>query len=180
MKVVIITGLMASGKTTIADQLAEELARSGKKTMFYDLDEFCEAFNPDYKWRNDEEKEIDLSGARKLLADVTNTTLEHQIDVITVGPFLYKDEIETYVKHINQNAKIYLYQLTMPIELRFQRNKARKWPSKEEDMQAEEDNLINSKVDYSLKVENIDDIPTVVKKLITRINNSQGEIKLPL
>lgn len=178
MKLVIITGLMASGKTTIADQLAEELSRSGKKTMFYDLDEFCEAFNPDYKWENDEDKERDLSEARKLLANVTNVTLKHEIDVITVGPFLYKQEIEDYVNNIYKDAEVYLYQLTMPIDLRFQRNKARKWPSKEEDMQLEEDNLSESKVDYSLKVENIEDVPTVVNKLIHLIEHSEGRLNL--
>ncbi len=171
---------MASGKTTVGDQLAEELTRSGKKTMFYDFDEFCEAFNPDYKWENDEDKEKDLLGARKLLANVTNVTLEQNIDVVVVGTFLYKDELEKYLNNINKEVDVFLYQLVMPIELRFKRNKARRWPSKEEDMQAEEANLINSEVNYSLKVENTDDIPTVVDKLTNLINNSQGKIQLPL
>jgi len=99
--VIVITGPIASGKSTVALQLARELERTGSRTAVIDLDIVHDRLDvkgsaSDATW----------SLARRAAATQTNTFLEKGVTVVIAeGSFNGPVDRAAFVEHLQANAE---------------------------------------------------------------------------
>lgn len=122
MKVILLNGPIASGKTTLGKHLTQKLKSLGNKVVFYDLDDEVERINGNHIFDSDEKKNDVWLQARKNYALKTNEHLSKDELVVMVGPFFQKDEIGGYVSHIVPDVPILLFTLNTPLDLRIKRD----------------------------------------------------------
>ena len=142
MKLIILNGAVAAGKTTLGKGLTKRLNESGQKSIFYDLDDEVERINGNHVFKNDDHMNKVWLEARRNYSLKTNEHLKNNETVIMVGPFYQKAEIDGFMKYISEKPAVLLFTLNSPLETRLQRNKDRRWSNPEEDLKVQ-----NSKIE---------------------------------
>lgn len=125
MRVIILSGPIASGKTTIGKLLADAFTREGAPTIFLDLDSEVEKLSPGFDWEQEDLKLHDLALARKIIAERTNSAVNLHHDVVVVGPFFTQDDMRNYTRYLSKGFEIYYFQLSAPLDVRHHRNVSR-------------------------------------------------------
>jgi thymidylate kinase len=122
MKLILIDGGPASGKNTLGIILVDDFNSRGDKSTLLDLDDYVEEFCPKWIWGDNKQKEKDLQNARANFIKDINKYLQENYIVIAIGErFLTKDNVMGYTSKLAPKCPIYLYHLSVPIELRKQR-----------------------------------------------------------
>ena len=115
---IIIDGPIGSGKSTVANLLHEKM----KRTAIIRLDRIKHLLS-DYN---------DSSEILQLAADVgeamTKEYIKNNINVIVEKAFTREEFLKSFIKKIEKNSKVYIYQLHAPINLRKERVKNRSIP----------------------------------------------------
>ncbi len=96
---IVIVGLIASGKSTVADALGRRFRSSGREVAVLDLDDLVETLGGF----------VGLPGERFLRSQLVFATLvgawlEQGFDVIAHGPFFQTEEIEALVHAVPENV----------------------------------------------------------------------------
>lgn len=125
MRVIIISGAIASGKTTVGKLLADAYTKQGVPTVFLDLDSEVEKLSPGFDWEQNDLKLHDLALARKIIAERTNSAVNLHHDVVVAGPFFTREDIHNYTRYLAHGFEIYFYQLSASLEERHKRNLSR-------------------------------------------------------
>jgi cytidylate kinase len=125
MRVILINGPIASGKSTIGRHLAMEMKERGIRAVFYDLDEEMMDVNASFKWHNKNEKLHDWIKVRHRVALKTTANLERRMNTIISGPFFIEDEIGGVVRYISHPCEVYIFNLVVPLEERMKRDSLR-------------------------------------------------------
>lgn len=122
MKLILIDGGPASGKSTLGQMLVERFKKQGENFVLLDLDSYVEKYCPTWKWNSDQQKEGDLLKAREDFTNAINKSLGENFVVIAIGDrFMTKNNIEGYTNKLLKKVPIYLYHLSAPYSLREQR-----------------------------------------------------------
>jgi len=175
-KLILINGLIASGKNTIGKELSKKYATIGIKTDFFDLDQEVTRLNPKDYWENDGDRLTTWLNARKNYAIKINQSQKDTI--VMAGPFFTKEEIIRHIQYLDNGIEVFLFTLDTPLEIRLERNKHRRPSNNPQDI------INKEKVFQSLKsstygqiVNNTFDIDTVLSKIMSLIEDNQGVIK---
>ncbi len=122
MKLILIDGGPASGKNTLGVLLVEKLRTDGNKVKLLDLDTYVEKINPSWIWENKINEERDQLQAREDFAADIQKFLQENYTIIVIGErFLIKADIAAFVNRIKIPCPVYLYHLSVPINLRRKR-----------------------------------------------------------
>src|SRR3989344_150940 len=177
MKLIIIDGSPASGKTTLGKLLVEELGARGDKARFLDWDDYVEAVNPTWVWDNKQNEERDKGIAGASLANDTDKYLKQNFIVITVGTFLIKRDLIRYLSNLKTNIPVYLYHLNVSLSLRRKRNHKIEYnPLLDLEKDQRERDAI--KKWYGHVYENINSPKEDAKNLLKLVRNNQGHLDL--
>lgn len=178
MKVIILNGLIASGKTTLGKLLADHFHNHDERAIFYDLDDLVEKRNSNFKWESKDAQTRDWLKARKELADLTNESVKQGNNVVVVGPFFQRDEISGFVKYLNPTSEVYLYTLIIPLDERLRRNSLRKWSNPEEDLKVQQNTYEKLTERFGHDIENIGVEEESLERIINAVNQSLGRIDI--
>jgi thymidylate kinase len=122
MKLILIDGGPASGKNTLGELLVELFQRSANKAILLDLDTYVEQLNPTWVWSNETKKAKDLKDARINFAHKIDQSLSERYVVVAIGErFMTKKNIRDLTDKLAVSCPIYLYHLSVPLELRRER-----------------------------------------------------------
>lgn len=122
MKLILLDGGPASGKSTIGKMLVDEFNDSGQKSILLDLDGYVENYCPTWKWDSDQQKESDFAKARADFTLSIDKHLQENFTVFAIGDrFMTKDDVIRYINKLSVKVPVYLYHLSAPFELRQQR-----------------------------------------------------------
>lgn len=122
MRLIILSGAIASGKTTVGKLLADAYVSKGYPTIFLDLDQEVEKLSPGFEWEQNDLRLHDLALARKILAERTNSAINLHHDVVVAGPFFTREDMNNYTRYLSQGFEIYLFQLMASLKTRSERN----------------------------------------------------------
>ena len=126
MKLILIDGGPASGKNTLGARLLEKLNKAGNKTTLLDLDTYVEQLNPNWVWKNEQQKNHDQLKARENFAKDINKYLQNGFIIIVIGErFFDKKGLSVFINRLEIDCPVYLYHLDVPLSLRRQRLKDR-------------------------------------------------------
>lgn len=126
MRLVLIDGGPASGKSTLGQILVSIFKREGENAVLLDLDTFVERYCPTWTWENEQQKGQDLSKAREDFAKEIDKSLADSLTVIAIGDrFMTEEEVIQYTGKLTKKIPVYLFHLNVPFELREQRLHAR-------------------------------------------------------
>lgn len=126
MKLILIDGGPASGKSSLGHMLVNAIEKQGQQIILLDLDSYVEKYCPTWKWENEQQKEKDLLKAKTDFINAINQTLESNSSVIAIGDrFMAKGDIAKYTDKMNIKIPVHLFHLMVPLELREQRLHAR-------------------------------------------------------
>jgi thymidylate kinase len=126
MKLILIDGGPASGKSSLGHMLVNAIKKQGEQIILLDLDSYVENYCLTWKWENEEQKVKDLLKAKTDFANAINQSLESSASVIAIGDrFMSKDEVSNYINKLRAKVSVQLFHLNVPFELRKQRLHAR-------------------------------------------------------
>lgn len=179
IKIIILNGGVASGKTTVSKLVVKKLKKGNIDAVFIDLDDAVERLNPEFEWNSDKDRLRDWLSARKTCAIKTINNLKAGKEVIMVGPFLTKEEISGYLRHINLKVNVFLFTLVIPLEVRLKRNNERKFSNPTEDliMQQKTIDKLLPKV-LGQKTTNLTSPKETAEKILEFIGKNKGRINL--
>lgn len=123
--IILINGLIASGKNTVGKTLSKTLEEKGQKSSFFDLDTEVTRLNPTGVWKSEEHKHETWRDARKNLAFTAQEVLKMEEYVVISGPFFLPKEISGFLKYIHPQIKTFLFTLETSLDVRLERNKYR-------------------------------------------------------
>jgi thymidylate kinase len=122
MKLILLEGGPASGKNTLGTLLIEEFHKLGDKSILLDRDCYVEELNPKWVWKNERQKKKDLINASIAFAKDVNKHLQDNFVVVAIGErFLSKGDYTHFISRLKITCPIYLYHLSVPLNLRKQR-----------------------------------------------------------
>lgn len=178
MKIILLNGLLASGKTTVGELLKERLINSGERVAFIDLDDEVEKIHGSHKFETpDKKKEVWLQ-ARKNIAEVTNSNSVKGVTTIIAGPFFQKDEIDWFTKYLDPKAEVYLYTLIVPLDIRLKRNRQRRWPNPDEGIYSQYQIFKKLNEHFGEYIENTGTTQETVDKILQCIQEGLGGISM--
>lgn len=178
MKLILLDGGPASGKSTLGKLLVNDLNAKGNKSILLDLDRYIEKYCPKWIWENPLQKKRDLASARIDFKNDINKFLQKKFDVIVIGErFLTKTDISKYTNSLKISAQIYLYHLSVPFDLRDQRLKNR-GPHSLIDLEKDQKTRDAIKLWPGYVYQNINSPEIDASNLLELIMNKQGEIKI--
>ncbi len=172
-KILIINGLIASGKNTIGRLLTEKFTGQNIRAIFYDIDEEVKRLNPQNYWENDQEELTTWLSARKNYAEAANI---YKGDIVVVaGPFFTRDEIVGYCDYIHPDTQVFLYTLSTTLNTRLERNKYRAVANDPKDI-LEQEKIFEtlSEPQYGELVDNNSDVTTTVDSIMELFSKNQG------
>lgn len=123
--IILINGLIASGKNTVAKTLSKTLEEKGYKSSFFDVDGEVTRLNPTGLWKSEEHKNKIWLEARKNLAFAAQEELKMKDYVVIAGPFFLLKEITGFLKYVHPQIKTFLFTLETSLDVRLERNKYR-------------------------------------------------------
>lgn len=122
MKLILIDGGPASGKNTLGKIIVENFNTTKNKIILLDLDSYIEEFCPNWIWDNAQKKEKDIQNARVNFIKDINKYLKENFIVIAIGErFLTKKDVIRYADKLTNKYPIYLYHLSIPLNIRRKR-----------------------------------------------------------
>lgn len=176
--IIILNGLIASGKTTIGKELVKALNKSGENAIFFDLDDEVTRLNPKDYWESEEDKHKTWLQARKNLAHITLKSLKDNDIVVVVGPFFDEEEIKGFTQYITFEIELYLFTLQTPVTMRISRNRSRIPSNNPKDIQEQDERFHNSNLQLKgAVVENTASIKETITLLLDNIKNHVGKIQ---
>lgn len=172
-KVLIINGLIASGKNTIGQLLTQRFNDEHIRAMFYDIDEEVSRLNPKNYWENDQEELSTWLSARKNYAEAANT---YKGDIVVIaGPFFTKDELAGYIDYITDSTQVFLFTLSTTLATRLERNRNRPSPNEPKDILEQEKIFQNlQEPPYGEMVDNNTDSTTTIDTIMELFSKNQG------
>ncbi len=123
--IILINGLIASGKNTVGKTLSKTLEEKGYKSSFFDVDGEVTRLNPTGLWKSEEHKNEIWLQARKNLAFAAQEELKMKDYVVIAGPFFLPKEITGFLKYVHPQIKTFLFTLETSLDVRLERNKYR-------------------------------------------------------
>jgi shikimate kinase len=178
MKLILIDGGPASGKSTLGELLVEKFKKQNEKVVLIDLDTYVEELNPTWMWNDEKIKEDDQRNARINFAKAINISLQNNLDVIAIGErFLTKEDITNTTSKLQASCSIYLYHLSVQFELRKQRLHKR-GPHSLIDLDKDQKDRDSNPKWYGYIYENINSIETDAKNLFKLIQDNQGLLEM--
>jgi shikimate kinase len=169
MKLILINGLIASGKTTLGTALVQSYSVSGKKASFYDLDDEIERLNGNHEFDTEEKKTEVWHTARKNIAEKIGKEHIHDDYVVVAGPFYMDDEISGLTDYLPEHITPILFTLDVPLEMRKIRNSQREHPNDVKDLEIQEEVLQQLASIPGIIVENNEDIDKGVKEIMIQV-----------
>ncbi|HJZ18932.1 MAG TPA: AAA family ATPase [Candidatus Nanoarchaeia archaeon] len=118
---IVIDGPMGAGKTTVAEALHKKLHKIGRLNALISLDRLKRIVSG-YKM----DSKIHLNLSSDIGIAMTKEYLKKNIDVIVEKAFTKGEYLESFIKTLNGRAKILVYQLEAPLDLRARRISKRK------------------------------------------------------
>jgi thymidylate kinase len=174
-KIIMINGLIASGKNTIGELLVKHFNENGTTAEFYDIDKAVEEINPTNTWGNEEDTLKVWLQARKNYAEKANNS-ESEV-IVVVGPFFSKAEIKGYIDYIDKEIPLYLFMLDTPVDIRIERNKHRSRSNDPKDITDQEASYQKIKDSlYGGMVKNDGPMEETIKQITEQIDADQGKL----
>jgi len=175
-KIIVLNGLIASGKTTIGKELVKALNNSGEKAVFFDLDDEVLSLNLNDSTASNEERLKTWLHARKNIALQTLKSLKSHKTVVIAGPFYFPDEIEGFTTYITIDIPIYLFTLDTNLTNRLERNSKRLPPNDSQDIHEQEEKIKKLRKEYGYTIESNGSINEVIETIRKLLPLSKGLI----
>jgi shikimate kinase len=122
MKLILLEGGPASGKNTLGEKLVECYKIKGEKSVLLDHDTYVEELCPNWTWPDQWQREKDLLKARTNHVNDINKYLVERFFVLAIGGvWLTNDDVKKYTSNLEVRAQVFLFHLSIPLELRKQR-----------------------------------------------------------
>lgn len=122
MKLILLEGGPASGKTTLGEKLVERFQAQGENSVLLDHDTYVEELCPDWTWPDEALKENDLARARAgHLKDINRYLAKNFVVVATGGLWLTAQDVSEYTSRLEVKTPVYLFHLDAPLDVRKQR-----------------------------------------------------------
>jgi adenylylsulfate kinase-like enzyme len=118
---VVVTGQIASGKSTLARAVARDLERDGASVAVLDLDVIYEMFDPR---RGPKVSQAKWTQARQLAARIAGTLLAEGVLVVVEGEFLTADQRAAFSDALPSAITPRFVTLRLPFEVALQRANA--------------------------------------------------------
>lgn len=175
MKIVLLSGPIAAGKTTLGKALAQRLNQKTQDTaVFLDLDDEVERLNGSHKFANPAKKLRTWLKARKNYAQKANEAVVQGKTAIVVGPFFSIKELKAFTGYLQKDIPVLMFNLNVPIEVRLKRNETRVEPNSESGMRWQSNWINHLKSRFGHDFNNDKDINQAVEELVDLLNHDVG------
>lgn len=118
---VVVTGQIASGKSTVARAVARELQRNGTNAAVVDLDVIYEILDPA---RDPKVNQAKWTHARRLAAQIAGALLAEGVHVVVEGEFLTSDQRAEFTNALQPVTPVRFVTLRVPFEVALERANA--------------------------------------------------------
>jgi predicted kinase len=173
---ILLTGLIASGKSTIAQALTDRLISQGQNTVCLDLDSIILEMHGSFIWNDEESRSLSWLDARRVASERVNHFVAEGKSVVVSGPFYLEDEILGVTKHLDPGIPTFLFSLFVPLALRLERNQGRSRVSPEEELLSQEAAFLLFESVPGEQIHNHSSEIETVSELLTKLNDSKGLI----
>ena len=178
MKLILLDGGPASGKNTLGNLLVENFRKLGNKAILLDLDTYVEDINTSWIWKNKQLEENDQLKARENFVKDINKYLQENYIIFVIGErFLTKEDIVVFCNRLKITCPVYLYHLSIPISLRYERLHKR-GPHSLIDLEKDQKDRDKIKIWPGYVYQNIHSPEIDAKNLMKLIQDGNGMIDL--
>lgn len=125
--VLLISGPIGSGKTSVVSLVADQLTDTGSRAKFFDIDSFVNVIDPHDSSKVEAERLLTWQQARRAVAASVLEAYGHGASVAVVaGPFFEESALHEMHVLLGSWCQLYLYDLRVPLEQRIKRVGMRK------------------------------------------------------
>lgn len=122
MKLILLEGGPASGKSTLGEMLVTQFRERGEKSVLLDHDTYVEELRPDWTWPDEASKKKDLAIAKeKHIREINRYLAERYTVLATGGVWVTSDDVHEYTVMLAGVVSVHLFHLNVPLNVRKQR-----------------------------------------------------------
>jgi shikimate kinase len=177
MRVILLNGAIASGKSTLGKAIVQQRRHHHQAATFYDLDDEVRKVNPRLEWKHGEERLRDWLHSRKQSALKAAEDLRKGSEVIVAGPFYLKEEIIGYIDFIPRDTPLFLYTLVTSFEERVRRDAARTHGNTFSDLQRQQEMIAHLPKQYGYEVQNTGPVEETIQTLLHLVDTGIGRFE---
>ncbi len=126
MKLILLEGSPAYGKSTLGEKLVEIFGTQGEKSVLVDHDVYIDDLFPAWIQFSQQRKEKEITKAKnKHLSDINKYLVEGFVVLAIGGIWLTDDDVNKYTSKLAVKSPVFLFHLNAPLEIRKQREEQR-------------------------------------------------------
>ncbi len=180
MQIILINGLIASGKTTLGKLLVDEFTKKRIRASFIDIDDEVLQINSNFLWDNVVNKRKDWLKARRSAAIKANVNQRQGIITVIAGPFFQRDEISGFVSFLKDDPVTFLFNLHLSLKVRLHRDKKRLHTNDIATLKEQEQSFELLEERYGFDINNQNSTEEALKQIQCALAEDRGKLQLDL